>query len=96
MKDLYKFAKKGCWLVGRLSLPELQRLKNLVYPLLVIEATVRQVTGYAPIGRAAARAACGVHRRTARKWLTALQELGYLQRVAHRSGYASPAAPSRR
>lgn len=60
---------------------ELQRLKALTYPLLVI-ASIE-----APIGETALAAACQVDRRTAHGWLVALADLGYLQRIKPHNGY---------
>jgi hypothetical protein len=64
-----------------IQLTDLQRLKTLTYPLLVLTAA------NAPIGETSLAAACQVDCRTARRWLIALTELGYLQRHARHNGY---------
>jgi len=64
-----------------LTLPELQSLKTLSYPLMVIA----QLDG--PVGDTILAEACQVNRSTAHRWLVRLAALGYLTRQRSHNGY---------
>jgi hypothetical protein len=75
-------ADPGSFQARGLALIELQKLRNLCYPLQAIH------TLGVPVGETAPAIACQVSYRTARRWLTRLEQLGYITRQGRFNGYA--------